>query len=183
MQAPSGQTTAPAVQDLLADGGLAGDWVLDPGKSSIRLRTSVMGLVPVNGVFRRVSGVGTISPDGKAGGTLTVAAASIDTRNGRRDRHLRSADFLDVASHPDIIFTLDGNRPSGHGVAVTGALTVCGHTRPLSFDAAASVQGDAEICLDAEARVNRADFGLTWNLMGMVPVNSTVIIHALFSRR
>ena len=48
---------------------------------------------------------------------------------------------------------------------MTGALTVRGRTRPLSFDAAASAQGD-EIWLDAEVHVNRADFGLTWNLLG-----------------
>jgi polyisoprenoid-binding protein YceI len=45
---------------------------------------------------------------------------------------------------------------------VTGALTVRDHTRPLSFDAAASAQGDGEIWLDAEVHINRADFGLTW---------------------
>ena len=182
MQAPSGQPAAPEVQDLLAGGTLAGDWVLDPGRSSIRLRTRVMGLVPVNGVFRRFSGVGTISADGKIGGTLTVAAASIDTGNGRRDRHLRSADFLDAGNHPDIVFTVDGNRPSGPGVAVAGTLTVRGQTRPLSFGVAAAVQGNGEICLNAEVRVNRADFGLTWNPVGLVSVHNTLIIRALFTR-
>ena len=183
MQASSGQTTAPAVRDLLADGALAGDWVLDPGRSSIRLKTRVMGLVPVNGVFRGFSGVGTISADGRAGGILTVAAASIDTGNVRRDRHLRSADFLDAGNHPDIVFTVNGNRPTGPGVAVTGALTVGGQTRPLSFGVAASVQGNGEICVGAEVRVNRADFGLTWNPMGLVSVHNTLIIRALFTRR
>src|SRR6516164_6389902 len=50
MQAPSGQMTTPQLQALLKDGALAGDWVLDPGKSSIRLKTKIMGLVPVTGV-------------------------------------------------------------------------------------------------------------------------------------
>jgi polyisoprenoid-binding protein YceI len=66
---------------------------------------------------------------------------------------------------------------------VTGALTVRGRTRPLSFDAAASVRGDGEVGLDAEVIINRADFGLTWNLMGTVSMNSTLTIHATFSRR
>jgi polyisoprenoid-binding protein YceI len=66
---------------------------------------------------------------------------------------------------------------------VTGALTVRGRTRPLSFDAAASVQGDGGIWLDAELHINRADFGLTWNLMGMTGVNNTLTIHAVFTRR
>jgi polyisoprenoid-binding protein YceI len=141
------------------------------------------GLAPVKGVFREVSGNGTISSDGQVSGTVTVAAASIDTKNARRDTHLRSADFFDVANNPDITFAADHIQPSGQGVAVAGALTVRGRTRPLSFDAAASVQGDGGIWLDAEIRINRADFGLTWNPMGMVGVNNTLAIHAVFTRR
>ena len=184
MQASSGQMTAPPLQALLKDGALAGQWVLDPRKSSIRLRSrTIAGLIPVNGVFREVRGTGAVSADGKVSGTLTVAAASVDTKNTRRDTHLRSADFFDSASYPDITFTADGMRPSGQGAAVTGALTVRGRTRPLSFEAAASVQGDGEIWLDAEVRINRADFGLTWNQLGLVSMNNTLTIHAVFTRR
>ncbi len=183
MQAPSGQATAPAAQALLRDGVLAGEWVLDPRKSSIRLKSRVMGLIPVHGVFREVRGNGTISPGGAVSGSLTVLAASIDTNNTRRDTHLRSADFFDCGSKPDITFAADGARPADQGIAVTGALTVRGRTRPLSFGAAASVLGDGEVWLDAEVRINRADFGLSWNRLGMVPVNNTVAIHAVFSRR
>jgi polyisoprenoid-binding protein YceI len=183
MQAPSGQLTAPALQALLKDGALAGEWALDPRTSSIRLKSKVMGLVPVNGVFRQVSGNGTVFPDGKVSGTLTVAAASIDTNNTRRDTHLRSADLFDSGNHPDITFTADGVRLSGQGAAVTGALTVRGRTLPLSFDATASVRANGEVWLDAEVHINRADFGLTWNLMGMASMHNTLTIHATFTRR
>jgi polyisoprenoid-binding protein YceI len=184
MRAPSGQMTAPALQAVLKGGDLAGEWVLDPIKSSIRLKSRAMwGLVPVNGVFREVSGNGTVCADGQVSGTITVAAASIDTKNTRRDTHLRSADFFDSGNNPDITFTADGIQPSDQGVAVTGTLTVRGRRRPLSFDAAASVQGDGEIWLDAEVRINRADFGLTWDQMGMAGVNNTLTIHAAFTRR
>jgi polyisoprenoid-binding protein YceI len=137
----------------------------------------------VNGIFREVSGNGTVSPDGEVSGTVMVAVASIDTKNTRRDTHLRSADFFDSGKYPDIIFTADGIRLSGQGAAVIGALTVRDRTRPLSFDAVASVGGDGEIWLDAEVHVNRADFGLTWNLMGAVSMNNTLTIHAVFTRR
>jgi polyisoprenoid-binding protein YceI len=183
MQAPSGQMTAPAPQALLKDGALTGDWALDPRKSSIRLKSRILGLAPVNGVFREVSGHGTVSPDGEVSGTVTVAAASIDTNNTRRDTHLRSTDFFDSGNHPHITFTADGIRPSGQGVAVTGALTVRDRTRPLSFEAAASVPGNGEIWLDAEVHINRADFGLTWNLLGMASMHNTLTIHAVFTRR
>jgi polyisoprenoid-binding protein YceI len=183
MQATSGQMTAPVLQALLKDGTLAGEWVLDPRNSSIRLQTKIMGLVPVHGIFREVTGKGTVYPDGGVSGTVTVAAASIDTKNTRRDTHLRSADFFDSGSKRDITFTADGIRLTDRGVAVTGALTVRDCTRPLSFDAATSVQGDGEIWLDAKVYINRADFGVTWNQMGMVSMNNTLAIHVVFTRR
>ncbi len=180
MNGPS--MTVPALLDLLKGGTLTGEWVLDPHNSSVRLKSKVWGLLPVNGVFSEVSGSGTVSPDGKATGTLQVGAASIDTRNSRRDTHLRSADFFDSDNHPEITFTAGDIRPSADGVAVTGALTIRDRTRPLSFDAAVSVAGDGEIWLDAEVRVNRADFGLAWNQLGMVSMTSTLTIHAVFTQ-
>ena len=184
MQATPGQMTATALQALLKDGTLAGEWVLDQRQTSVRLKSkSMAGLVPVKGIFREVSGMATISADGEVSGTLTVAAASIDTKNTRRDNHLRTADFFDSANYPDIAFSADGIRPSGTGVAITGALTVRDRTRPLSFDAAASVQGDGAIWLDAEVHINRADFGVTWNQLGLVSMNNTLAIHAVFTRR
>ena len=182
MQAPTGQLNTPTLRALLRDGTLAGDWVLDPSRSSIRLRSTVMGLIPVNGVFREITGTGHLRPDGGISGTLTVAAASIDTRNSRRDTHLRSAGFLDSGNHPDITFTAADIHPAGPGAAVTGALTVRGQTRPLSVDAAVSVRGDGEIQLDSGVRIDRADFGLTWNVLGLMARTSTLTIHAMFTR-
>jgi polyisoprenoid-binding protein YceI len=173
MQAPSGQLTA-SLQALLEDRALAGAWVLDPGQSSIRLKNrSASGLIRVNGVFREVSG----------NGTVTVTAASIDTGNTRRDTHLRSADFFDSDHHPHITFTADAIRPTGQGATVTSALTVRDRTRPLSFDAMASVRGTGEIWLDAEVHINRAEFGLTWNLLGLLSMENTLNIHTVFTRR
>ena len=182
MPAPSAQMTAPEVQALLKDGALAGEWVLNPDRSSIRLTTKSMGLIPVKGAFREVGGHGGVAEDGRVSGTVTVAAASIDTRNKRRDTHLRSADFFNCEAHPDITFTADDARPSGQGVVVTGALTVGGQTRPMSFDATVSVQDGGDIWLDATVAVNRADFGLTWNPLGIVGVSNTLAIHAVFTK-
>jgi polyisoprenoid-binding protein YceI len=182
MQAPLGQVSTPALQALLRGQTLSGDWVLDSRSSSVRLKSKVMGLIPVSGVFAEISGAGAVRPDGEISGTLTVAAASIDTGNTRRDTHLRSADFLDSGNHPDITFAADDIRPAGQGAAVTGELTVRGHTQPLSVDAAVSVQGDDEVLLDASVQINRADFGLTWNVLGLAALTSTLTIHAAFTR-
>jgi polyisoprenoid-binding protein YceI len=182
MQAPPGQT-ASALPDLLAAGSLTGSWVLDPRKSSIRLTSGAMwGLARVNGVFREVSGTGTVRPGGHASGTITVAAASVDTKNSRRDAHLRSKDFFDSENIPDITFTADEIRSSGQGVAVTGALTVRGRTRLLDFTATAAIQGNGEVWIDAKVPINRADFGLSWNLLGTVSNRSAITVHAVFTR-
>ena len=69
MQAPPPQLTGPALR-LIEEGALTGEWVLDPGRSSIRLRTKVMGLLPVKGVFCEISGAGAVSPDGRVSGRL-----------------------------------------------------------------------------------------------------------------
>src|SRR5689334_10289052 len=106
---------------------------------------------------------------------------SVDTKNKKRDEHLRSADFFDAANRPDITFTVDGIKPGNGGVRVTGSLTVRDQTRPVSFDATVS-SADGETRLDGEIQVNRADFGLTWNQMGMASMRNTITIHAVFTR-
>ncbi|SRR6266581_5949408 len=173
--APSGQLTAPALQALLADATLAGDWTLDGAKSTIGLRSrSMWGLAPVKGVFGQVTGHGTVSPAGEVSGTITVAAASIETKNAKRDKHLRSGDFFETDTFPHITFSVDRLQPSSEGVTVTGQLTVRGRARPVTFPATVSVVGSGEVRLDAEVHINRADFGLTWNQMGMASMNNTL---------
>jgi polyisoprenoid-binding protein YceI len=181
--ATSGHKAAPALDARLRDGTFAGDWTLDASRSQVLLRSkSMWGLASVKGVFSRVSGTGTVSPAGKVSGTISVTAASVDTKNKKRDDHLRSADFFDVGNHPDIVFGLDGILPSGEDVRVTGNLTVRGTTRPVSFAAKASTVEGGEVWLDAEVQVNRADFGLTWNQMGMASMDNTITVHAVFTR-
>ena len=179
---PSGQITAPALQKLLDDTALAGEWILDPSRSTVSLKNRGMwGLAAVNGTFRQVTGQGTVSRAGGVSGAITVVAASIDTKNARRDKHLRSADFFDTDNYPDITFTVDGVRPSGQGVTVTGTLAVRGRTRPLTFDGTAAVHENGEVWLDAEVRIDQTDFGLTWNLMGTVSTNNLLTVHAVFT--
>jgi polyisoprenoid-binding protein YceI len=181
---PTGQLTAPALQALLADATLAGDWALDEARSTIGLRSrSIWGLAPVKGVFGQVTGDGTVSPAGEVSGTITVAAASIKTKNAKRDKHLRSADFFQTDTYPHITFSVDRFQPSSEGVTVTGQLTVRGRTRPVTFPAKVSVLGSGEVRLDTEVQVNRADFGLIWNRMGMASMRNTITVHAVFGKR
>jgi polyisoprenoid-binding protein YceI len=182
--AEAGQVQTPALQALLRDGKLAGSWTLDPARTEIRLTSRHMwGLGPVKGVFRQVEGVGTVSAAGDVTGALAVAAGSIDTKNPKRDEHLRTADFLDVAAYPDITFALEGASAADDGSArITGSLTAHGSTRPLSFDVKADMV-DGEVWLDGEVPVNRADFGVTKTMMGMLSLKNTMAVHAVFTRQ
>ena len=174
--------TSTTVQALLQDGKLAGSWTLDANRSEVKLETRhTWGLRPLHGVFRQVTGDGTVTTAGDVSGVVTVAAGSIDTKNSTRDRHLRSADFFDVAAHPDLTFAVDGVAPADGGVRVTGRLTIRGRTRPASFDATVSATGD-EVRLDGKLQVNRADFGLTWNRMGIASMDNTIVVRAVFTR-
>ena len=134
------RTATAALQALLQDGTLAGAWTLDPARSKVVLKTRhTWGLLPLEGVFTQVAGNGTVTAAGEVSGVITVGAASVDTKNDRRDKHLRSADFFDVDNHPDFTFTADGASPAGDGVRISGTLTVRGPTRPAAFDAKVSV--------------------------------------------
>jgi polyisoprenoid-binding protein YceI len=181
--ASTGQLTSSALQEVLRDGTLTGSWTLDPARSQVRLTTRhTWGLLPLHGVFRQVSGSGAVTADGNVTGVVAVAAGSIDTKNSQRDKHLRSADFFDITAHPDLTFAVEGASPAGDGVRVTGSLTVRGTTRPASFDASVS-SADGKVWLDGELQVDRADFGLTWNFLGIASMHSTIAVHAVFTRQ
>ncbi|HEX4093181.1 MAG TPA: YceI family protein [Trebonia sp.] len=181
--APSEQPTRPALQALLGDGALAGSWTLDPARSEVILHTRhTWGLRPLRGVFRQVSGHGAVTKDGDVSGVITVAAESVDTKNPQRDKHLRSADFFDIANHPEFTFTAEGVTATDGGVRVTGTLAIRGRTRPASFDATVST-ADGEVTLDGEMKVNRTDYGMTWNFIGIAATDNTIAVHAVFTRQ
>ena len=175
-------TEQQALQTQLRDGSLAGSWTLDPARSEVVLHTRhTWGLLPLQGVFRQVSGHGTVTKDGDASGVITVTAASVDTKNPRRDKHLRSADFFDIENHPEFTFAADSVTPTDGGVRVAGALTVRDRTNPVSFDARVASDG-GELMLDGELKVNRGDYGLNWNFLGIAAMDSTIAVHAVFTR-
>jgi len=181
--APSEQLSPSALQALLQDGKLAGAWTLDAARSEVLLETRhTWGLRPLHGVFRQVTGNGTVTADGAVAGTISVAAESIDTKNPQRDKHLRSADFFDIANHPNFTFAADGISPTDEGVRVTGSLTIRDRTLSASFDAKV-FSADGEVRLDGSLKVNRADFGMSWNWLGIAAMDNTIVVHAVFTRQ
>jgi polyisoprenoid-binding protein YceI len=114
--APTGQLTSTTLLKSLRDGQFAGTWVLDAARSEIRFKSTYMwGLVPVKGTFHQVSGDATVSIDGDVTGTISVAAASVDTNNTGRDERLRSVAFFDATNYPEIHLSIEGAAPYGWG--------------------------------------------------------------------
>jgi polyisoprenoid-binding protein YceI len=161
-----------------------GLWQLDATASTVAVRHKTMwGLVTVKGTFNAVSGQGEVRPDGSAGGTLTLDVASLDTKHKKRDEHLRSADFFDAANHPEITFAARGVQVRDGGtVEVTGQLTVRGISRPQTLGARLVGAAADTLALETEFTVDRAEFGLGWNQLGMMRGLATVTATLHFTR-
>ncbi|MFI8238143.1 YceI family protein [Streptomyces sp. NPDC085866] len=161
-----------------------GTWQLDPTASAVGLRHKTFwGLVTVKGTFAAVTGQGEVRPDGSATGTVTLEVASLDTKNAKRDEHLRSADLLDAGNHPEITFAVRGaDRLDGDSVRVTGQLTVRGVSRPLNLTARLTSATAEALTLETEFTVDREQFGVTWNQLAMMRGLTTVTAALRFSR-
>jgi polyisoprenoid-binding protein YceI len=181
MTTASGSENSAAGQ---ASAPLAGpaSWQLEPSGSSVTIsHKSIWGLVTVRGEFSDLKGSAEILPDGSARGRLEIGAGSLDTKHAKRDKHLRSADFFDVDKHPQIIVDITtATRRDGDNVAASGTLTVAGQTKPLTLTAAITEATDQAITLTADAQIDRADFGMTWNQLGMVKGLAQVNVVARF---
>jgi polyisoprenoid-binding protein YceI len=176
------QLTSAELQAQLASGSLAGSWTVDPVRSTVSLHSkSVWGLVKVRGSLGEVGGHGTVSPAGDLTGEITVATASLDTKNAKRDKHLRSEEMLSSEKHPVITFTLGSVSLAGSDVTVAGTLAVRGQSRPLTFPAAIVLDGGTA-SLNATVQVDRSDFGITWNQLGMASMDNEITIHAVFTK-
>lgn len=173
---------ASETETLLADGKLAGAWTLDGAASSVGLASkSMWGLVKVKGGFSQVTGAAVIS-EGEVTGTITVAAASVGTGIKKRDDHLRSPDFFDAAKYPDISFSASSVTLSGERAVISGTLTVRDQTRPVTVTGTVAAHGTDQISLDAGLPVNRGDYGMSFNQLGMMSLDNTITIHAVFTR-
>jgi polyisoprenoid-binding protein YceI len=150
-----------------------GTWILDPERSRVELRSrSLYGLIGVKGHFTRYRG--SLDLGASPAIDLAIEAESVDTGNRRRDEHLRSADFFDVAKSPRIGFLAEAATLEGETLRTRGTLCAAGGTMPLEIVAAVRpVEGEFEI--EARARVDQRQLGMTWNPLGMMrPTNLLV---------
>ncbi|MER6710603.1 YceI family protein [Streptomyces sp. NPDC000877] len=161
-----------------------GLWQLDATASTVGIQHKTMwGLVTVKGAFGALGGTGEVRPDGSAVGTLTFDVASLDTGNAKRDTHLRGADFFDADHHPQITFAArSAELRDGDQVHVVGQLTVRGISRPLSLNARLTDSDATGLTLDTEFSVDREQFGMGWNQLGMIRGRTTVTATLRFTR-
>lgn len=147
-------------------------WQIDPAHASVYFSVRHMMVANVRGEFGKVNGVVRMNPDDPARTSIeaVIDASSIQTREAARDQHLRSADFLDVARFPVITFksgSIAGSASSGF--MVTGDLTIHGVTREVAMEVeplspeVKDPYGNIRVGTSAATKINRRDFGLTWN--------------------
>lgn len=150
----------------------AGTWNIDPTHSSVGFSVRHLMISKVRGNFENFTATFTTG-ENPLDTTVTAEAdvASINTNEDGRDEHLRSADFFDAASFPQISFVSKSvkvkDAEDGEFI-VTGDLTIKGVTKSVDFDFefggfATDPYGNYKAAASAETEINREDFGLTWN--------------------
>jgi len=163
----------PLVVALLAPAARAATWAIDPAHTTVEFSIRHMTVSNVRGTFDKVAGTVTSDETDLAKSTITatIETASVDTRNDKRDEHLRSADFFDVAKYPTMTFTsktiTKGTTPGHWNVA--GDLTLHGVTKQVVLDVegpTASVKdpmGNTRAGAHASTTIKRQDFGIVYS--------------------
>jgi polyisoprenoid-binding protein YceI len=149
----------------------AGTWTIDPSHSTVGFTIRHMMVSKVRGRFGAFEGTITIAEDPLASSvSATIDAASIDSRDAKRDEHLRSADFLDTERFPTLSFVSRSVKPVADGAYVlAGDLTIRDVTRPVELSlqpagVATDPWGGTRAGFEASTEISRKDFGLEWNL-------------------
>ena len=177
---------APAT-DIAEETGLS-TWSVDAAHSSVGFSVRHMMIANVRGEFREVAGtlhLNAAQPEDSSV-SVTINAASIETREPARDAHLKSADFFDVEKYPEITFhSTEWSSKNDDELLVKGDLTIHGVTKEVVLRAEGPTEpvkdpwGGTRIGFSAKTKINRKDFGLGWNVMleaGGFVVSDDVVI-------
>ncbi len=150
---------------------VTGDYTVDVAHTRIGIRARHAMVTTVRGAFTSFAGSAHLDTADPAASSVTLAidAASIDTGNADRDAHLRSADFLDVETHPALTFSSTAVEQLDDDVyRVTGDLTIKGATRAVAVDftltgSAQDPFGNLRVGFEGALVLKRSDWQLTWN--------------------
>ena len=147
----------------------ANAWAIDAAHSELTFRIRHY-VTKVRGTFGKWSGSIAADPKNLATGSVNVSidAKSIDTNNENRDNHLRSNDFFATDSFPTLEFKSTSVTLRGEELTIQGNLTIRGKTRPVNLSGSfggitKDAQGKDRIGFEASAKINRMDYGVSWN--------------------
>jgi polyisoprenoid-binding protein YceI len=146
-----------------------GTWTLDKAHTKIGFTAKHLMVTKVRGHFAEFDATVEIADElTESKIEVTLVAQSITTGAADRDGHLRSGDFFDVENHPDLRFVSTDIVGDGEDWKVTGDLAIRGVTRPITLDvtyegSAIDPWGNEHVGFTASAKMNREDWGLTWN--------------------
>ena len=172
------------LETLLSDPDTAGVWNLVSDKSTISFKIRNMwGLISVKGRFADVSGDGQITGKGAIFGRVDIQVASLHTGIRKRDQHLRSADFFDADRYPEISVEVTAVEPTtGNAADLRATFSIKGVIAAVPLPVRAILLDDGSVRVSAKTEVDRAQFDLGWNRLGMVGDRATVSAEAYFVR-
>lgn len=150
----------------------AAEYKIDPAHSFIQFKTNHLGFSWLVGRFNTFDGTFNFDPSAGPGAQaieLVIDTTSIDSNHAERDKHLRSADFLDVSKFPTATFKSTGYEGDENGGVLSGDLTLMGVTKPISFEVRKIGEGEDpwggyRAGFEGQYTLTRADFGMDYNL-------------------
>lgn len=171
------------IADRTEGSSAATRWRLDPAGSKAEFRVPhFWGLVTVKGHFGHLDGWLNVDETGRRRMELTIDAASLDTGNPQRDKHLRSADFFDAEHNPEVRFHSTSVRDLGNGLLrVEGELVAAGLCVALDLQASLE-RSDGQLQIDASTVLDQRQLGMTWSPLGIARTPATLHVHALLRR-
>jgi polyisoprenoid-binding protein YceI len=154
---------------------LTGRWQLDPQRSSVEFRARhFWGLATVKGRFDDYEGRLDLGADPAI--ELTIDAASVNTGQRKRDKHLRSPDFFDTDTHPTVRFVSDSAVLQGDMLRVRGRLLARDRSIALELDARIH-EADGELEIEATTIAPHRELGLSWSPLGVIPARSELVVN------
>jgi polyisoprenoid-binding protein YceI len=170
-----------------APNALTGTYTVDPTHSRIGFVARHAMVTKVRGSFNEFAGTGYLDLENPSAShvELTIQTASIDTRNADRDAHLKSNDFFDMDTYPEIRFVSTAtDQVDADHYRVTGDLTIKGVTKPVTVDfeytgSAVDPYGNQRVGFEGTTTINRKDWGVSWNAAleaGGVLVSEKVVL-------
>jgi polyisoprenoid-binding protein YceI len=173
-----------SLSEFFSDPASTGTWTAVADQSTVAVKSkSLWGVMPVKVRFTDFTAEGQVTTPQTVSGRIDIKAASLRSGIGKRDDHLRSADFFDAEKYPDIsVLVSSADSASADTVGLRAQLTIKGTTKPVELKTKVTPVGDGGMRLTTEATINRQDFGVDGNLMGMITDNVTISGDLVFRR-